>query len=84
MTISKKGTDPVCGMAVDVMDSTLRSNYRGKEYYFCSSNCLEKLEKNPNEYIKDVTSSDDKDIQSHERDHHHVGHDHLGGSKHHH
>ncbi len=32
--------DPVCGMTVDEK-SAKSFSYKGKKYYFCSSNCLE-------------------------------------------
>lgn len=32
MSISKKGIDQVCGMTVEVQESTSRLNYKGKEY----------------------------------------------------
>jgi YHS domain-containing protein len=39
--------DPVCGMNVDEKTGTLRSEYKGKTYYFCSQSCKEVFEKNP-------------------------------------
>jgi P-type Cu+ transporter len=43
-------TDPVCGMAVHVTDRTPRSEYQGREYYFCSSRCRETFEAAPARY----------------------------------
>ena len=41
--------DPVCGMQVD--RSALISSYQGQTYYFCSVECKEQFEKNPENYI---------------------------------
>jgi len=35
--------DPVCGMDVEVDQSTLLSTYRGIVYHFCSAQCLERF-----------------------------------------
>ncbi len=43
--------DLVCGMDVST-DVELNSEYEDKSYYFCSTHCLTKFEKNPKEYIK--------------------------------
>jgi YHS domain-containing protein len=45
------GTDPVCGMTVSSKDG-VHSEFHGEEYYFCSTQCQEKFEKAPEEYIK--------------------------------
>jgi len=45
--------DPVCGMMVDEKKAKLTSIYRGKTYYFCSTNCKKTFDKNPSEYIKE-------------------------------
>jgi YHS domain-containing protein len=44
--------DPVCGMEVDEKTARYKTEYLGKTYYFCSSICKEKFEKNPQKYIK--------------------------------
>ncbi|WP_404308851.1 heavy metal translocating P-type ATPase [Neorhodopirellula lusitana] len=41
-----KVTDPVCGMQVDPATS-LRSQYEGKNYFFCSPGCVKKFEADP-------------------------------------
>lgn len=43
--------DPVCGMKVSSKDG-VHSEFHGKEYYFCSTQCQEKFEKAPEDYIK--------------------------------
>jgi len=43
--------DPVCKMEVDESDAEER-NFSGKDYYFCSSDCARKFDKDPQEYIE--------------------------------
>ncbi len=42
-------TDPVCGMQVSA-DSGYTKVYQGKPYRFCSRNCLDKFDANPQQY----------------------------------
>ncbi len=44
--------DPICGMEVDEKNAAEVSEYKGKKYYFCSTSCKDKFEKNPELYIK--------------------------------
>jgi Cu+-exporting ATPase len=39
--------DPVCGMKVDSATAKYKSNYRDKDYFFCSAGCLAKFQANP-------------------------------------
>lgn len=42
--------DPVCLMDVD--ESTeFKAEYKGRTYYFCAKFCLEKFQKNPQDYL---------------------------------
>ncbi len=43
--------DPVCGMSVDPNKTKSASAHQGVTYYFCSSSCRDKFEKNPAQYI---------------------------------
>lgn len=43
--------DPVCGMTVNVTEDTDRFEYAGEDYYFCSSRCLGKFSKEPENYL---------------------------------
>lgn len=43
-------TDPVCHMEVDEEISDFRSTLGGTEYYFCSQECKDEFENNPEEY----------------------------------
>ena len=49
-TTGDQAKDPVCGMAVDGDRSTSASAYRGDTYYFCSTSCRDKFEKEPAKY----------------------------------
>ena len=42
--------DPVCGMEVEE-SSEFKSNEGGQTTYFCSKECKDKFEKNPNEFM---------------------------------
>jgi YHS domain-containing protein len=42
--------DPVCGMIVSRGDVAERSEYQGRTYCFCSSECKGRFEKNPLQY----------------------------------
>jgi len=42
--------DPVCGMAVDPKKAAAASVHAGKTYYFCSTSCRDKFEKEPAKY----------------------------------
>ncbi|MGQ9718365.1 MAG: YHS domain-containing protein [Nitrososphaerales archaeon] len=44
--------DPICGMDVDEKKAKLKSDYKGKTYYFCSTTCKLTFDKNPGKYIK--------------------------------
>ncbi|MCJ7582888.1 MAG: copper ion binding protein, partial [Candidatus Aminicenantes bacterium] len=39
--------DPICGMNVNEEEAAGVSEYKGKKYYFCSTGCKKKFEKNP-------------------------------------
>jgi TonB family protein len=59
---SIQATDPVCGKKVargkilEIDEDRIRAEvtytYKGKTYFFCSNECLEKFKKNPEKYIK--------------------------------
>ena len=44
--------DPVCGMTVTYESAEARSEYNGQTYYFCSMDCKEQFEKDPERYIR--------------------------------
>lgn len=43
-------TDPVCGMQV-AADSGYTKVHQGTQYHFCSRNCLDKFDANPQQYL---------------------------------
>jgi Cu+-exporting ATPase len=47
--------DPVCGMEIKKEEAVGISNYQGETYYFCSKNCQEKFDRNPEKYVKPET-----------------------------
>lgn len=42
--------DPVCAMSVEERDAPERLDYEGTTYYFCSTDCREEFEANPEDY----------------------------------
>ena len=46
-----KPKDPVCGMQVDPESAVGRSEYKGKQYFFCSSGCKQRFDADPAEFI---------------------------------
>ena len=43
--------DPICKMDVKD-DSKFRSTYKGKRYFFCSANCKQSFDKQPENHAK--------------------------------
>lgn len=46
---SNKHVDPVCGMKVS--SDSLKADYQGEGYFFCSDYCKQQFEKNPETYL---------------------------------
>ncbi|RIE06317.1 YHS domain-containing protein [Candidatus Cryosericum terrychapinii] len=44
--------DPVCGMALTLVEDVETSTLEGKTYGFCSKGCKETFEGNPKKYIE--------------------------------
>ena len=44
--------DPVCGMEVTYETARARSEYDGQTYYFCSIDCKEAFDREPEIYIE--------------------------------
>lgn len=40
-------TDPICGMRVDPEEAAGTSQFQGRTYYFCSTNCKREFDRNP-------------------------------------
>jgi YHS domain-containing protein len=64
-----KVKDPVCGMMIDAEAAAGQSTTSGRTYYFCSTQCRQRFDANPNEYAAsaaaDVGVSDTSEV--HER-----------------
>jgi Cu+-exporting ATPase len=43
--------DPVCGMNVNENMAKLKSEYKGKTFYFCNQSCKAMFDKNPTRYV---------------------------------
>lgn len=43
-------TDPVCGSEVSESDAAVHE-YEGQIYYFCSDDCQEEFQENPEQYV---------------------------------
>ncbi|MFW9975474.1 MAG: heavy metal translocating P-type ATPase [Candidatus Thorarchaeota archaeon] len=48
--IPEVAIDPICKMEVMTATATLVSEFEGKKYFFCSPNCKETFDKNPQEH----------------------------------
>lgn len=58
--------DPVCGMEVDEVRAEtlgLTSVFKGKTYYFCSEECKEEFDNNPEKFIEELTEIHNKEKQ---------------------
>lgn len=44
--------DPVCNMEVDERSASGSSQYQGENYYFCSQDCKQKFDRNPEQYAR--------------------------------
>jgi xanthine dehydrogenase accessory factor len=47
-------TDPVCGMTVDPLTATHKSDHAGATFWFCSAGCQAEFEKDPQRYLRTV------------------------------
>jgi membrane fusion protein, copper/silver efflux system len=55
----EKAKDLVCGMDVDPkMAGVLKTEYKGKTYYFCSEMCKKSFEANPEKYVQKMADPD--------------------------
>lgn len=44
--------DPVCGMQVDEREAKATAEHGGRKVYFCSAECKQKFERNPEQYAR--------------------------------
>ncbi len=50
-------TDPVCKMEVDEKSAAATSHYKGDHFYFCSTECKQKFDADPERYVSRSESS---------------------------
>ena len=43
--------DRVCGMDIETATAAGRTELKGQTYYFCNSDCKEKFDSNPEQYL---------------------------------
>ena len=46
-----KGTDPVCGIQIAPNTAAGSSEYKGHQYFFCSTGCKTNFDSNPAKYV---------------------------------
>ena len=51
ITVTAAVKDPVCGMEIETSTAAGRAEYKGQTYYFCASNCKERFDLNPEQYL---------------------------------
>jgi len=62
---AEKAKDLVCGMNVDLKSpNTLKMQYQGETYYFCSETCKKSFETNPEKYVRTMAATDMHGIHS--------------------
>ncbi len=44
--------DPVCGMTIEEADAVGTSEYQGRTFYFCSTDCKEEFDQNTEDYAQ--------------------------------
>jgi YHS domain-containing protein len=44
--------DPICKMTVDEKTANLKSEYKGRTYYFCAPGCKKKFDSDPGKYAE--------------------------------
>ena len=42
--------DPVCGMEINAQRAAALSEYQGETYYFCSTECKQEFDRNPQRF----------------------------------
>jgi Cu+-exporting ATPase len=55
--------DIVCGMEIKKEEAFGTSTYRGKMYFFCSKNCKEKFNENPEKYVRSNEKSKENKVR---------------------
>lgn len=55
--------DPVCGMQVDEKKASATSTHKGAQYAFCSQQCKDKFDQNPERYAQQSKSQREQQPQ---------------------
>jgi P-type Cu+ transporter len=50
--------DPVCKMEISIADAAASHDYHGETLYFCSIDCVKKFERDPAEYMDDMSDEE--------------------------
>jgi len=50
--------DPVCGMLIEESEAKARSSYEGSFYFFCSEECKEEFDKDPERFVDRATGAE--------------------------
>lgn len=59
--------DPVCGMNVDPSDKgTIKAEYKGDTYHFCSPTCKKSFDENPEKYVQAMDASGKHEMKMNE------------------
>jgi Cu+-exporting ATPase len=53
--------DPVCEMEIEQADAAATFEYLGEMYYFCSENCRDAFEEDPESYLEEAIEARDVD-----------------------
>jgi len=53
----QQARDPICGMSVNVSTAKHKSQYDGKDFYFCCAGCKQKFDKQPDLFAPDHVSA---------------------------
>jgi YHS domain-containing protein len=56
--MNKTVTDPVCGMHIEPQNAAAQTTYRDQTYYFCSQECKDKFDKEPQKYIDQMMQTE--------------------------
>ncbi len=62
--IQDKHKDPVCGMEVSDADEAFEYEFRGSRFYFCSHNCRDRFEADPEKYLNPEADSREPEGQT--------------------
>jgi Cu+-exporting ATPase len=55
--MAKTEKDPVCQADVDPKSSKNRSEFQGKTYHFCSADCKQEFQKQPERYARELQTA---------------------------